>query len=189
MIPNNHSVHIYSESRDLILHLAGMVTSSLLVGHAVLIVATEEHRQQLTEELLSTGIDVQRYADEHLYHTADAPETLSRFMRNGMPVPELFRASVGELLLHIGKQTRSNDGSFTVFGEMVALLWDKGNQAASLRLEELWNEALHDIPFRLHCGYPKRAFGHTAEESAVADLHSCVMTSIPIQRSSSPIEA
>jgi KaiC/GvpD/RAD55 family RecA-like ATPase len=187
--PKNHSAHIYSESRDLILHLAGMVTSSLLVRHAVLIVATEEHRKQLSEELLSTGIDLQRYIDEHLFTVADAAETLSQFMRNDMPAPELFRGSVGQLLLQTGENTRSNDGSFTVFGEMVALLWEKGNQAAALQLEELWNEVLHEIPFRLHCGYPKRAFSHITEEAAVANVHSCIMTNRQVQRSPLPMEA
>jgi MEDS: MEthanogen/methylotroph, DcmR Sensory domain len=189
VVAKNHSVHIYSESRDLILHLAGMVTSSLLVGHAVLIVATEEHHKQLTQELLSSGIDVQRYWDEGLYNMADAAETLSRFMRNDSPVPALFHASVGQLLRQVGEHTRSNDGSFTVFGEMVALLWEKGNQAAALQLEVLWNEALHDVPFRLHCGYPKSAFNHTAEETAVADVHSCVLTNRQVQRSPLPISA
>jgi KaiC/GvpD/RAD55 family RecA-like ATPase len=174
MESNTHSVHIYSESRDLIVHLAGIVTSSLVVGNSVLIVATEEHRKQL-REALSTGIDVQPYIDDGLYTMADAAATLSRFMVDDMPVADLFRASVGQLLLQVREHSRNEEGNFTVFGEMVALLWEKGNHAAALRLEELWNEALQEMPFRLHCGYPKRTFFHQTEEAAIAAVHSYVL--------------
>jgi hypothetical protein len=41
-----------------------------------------------------------------------------------------------------------------VFGEMVALLWTAGNQAAAIRLEELWNDlARSAAPFSLFCAY------------------------------------
>ena len=74
MTPSNHSVHIYSGSSDLIVHLAGIVTSSLVTGHSVLIVATEEHCEKLTEQLLTLGVDLPRYIADGRYVLAGAAE-------------------------------------------------------------------------------------------------------------------
>lgn len=175
--PNIHTVHLYSDSNDLIVHLSGIVASSLLVGSSVVIVATAAHREQLIEELLGVGIDLPRYAQERLFSMLDSKETLASFMVQDMPDPGRFRLSVGQALANARACTRSKSGIFSVFGEMVALLWEAGNQAAALSLEGLWNDTLKEIPFRLHCGYPKRAFRHETEVSAVCKVHSSVLRS------------
>ena len=56
-------------------------------------------------------------------------------------------------LIHV----RGNAG-LTVFGEMVAVLWEQGKKEAALELERLWNEILNGHPFHLHCAYPRWAF-------------------------------
>ena len=175
--PNIHTVHLYSDSNDLIVHLSGIVASSLLVGSSVVIVATAAHREQLIEELLGVGIDLPRYAQERLFSMLDAKETLASFMVQDLPDPSRFRRSVGQVLANARACTRSKSGTFSVFGEMVALLWEAGNQTAALSLEGLWNDILTEIPFRLHCGYPKRAFRHETEVSAVCKVHSSVLRS------------
>jgi hypothetical protein len=41
------------------------------------------------------------------------------------------------------------------FGEMVALLWAQGHNAATLRLEQLWNELIGQEALALFCAYPR----------------------------------
>jgi MEDS: MEthanogen/methylotroph, DcmR Sensory domain len=174
--PTMHSVHIYAESHDLVVHLSGIVASSLVLGRTVLIIATAAHQELLREELLGLGIDVQRYEAEGFYSAVDAEGTLKSFIVSNMPDRGRFRSLVIERLVKTRVCTPGQ--TFTVFGEMVALLWADGNQAAALSLEELWNEALEEMPFRLHCAYPQRVFRRESEITAVCQLHSSVLRSV-----------
>ena len=174
-VPAVHSVHVYNESSDLIARLCGIVSSSLKIGDAVLIVATGEHRDQLVKALLEAGVDVRAYARERRYTMIDANEMLATFMLHGMPDRDLFMASVGNLLVKIRQAARSQGQGITVFGEMVAVLWDQGSKEAALELEGLWNDVLNDRAFHLHCAYPRLGFINQADEAAVCNVHSHVV--------------
>jgi hypothetical protein len=56
----------------------------------------------------------------------------------------------------------------TVFGEMVALLWAEGKKEAALEVEALWNDALNDRAFHLHCAYPRSGFINPAHDDGLA---------------------
>jgi anti-sigma regulatory factor (Ser/Thr protein kinase) len=43
----------------------------------------------------------------------------------------------------------------SAYGEMVALLWQAGNEAAALELETRWNALQADLGFALLCSYPR----------------------------------
>src|SRR4051812_11388776 len=176
MSPPFHSVHIYAESQELITYLGGVVTSSLAVRNPVFIIATEEHHHLLVTYLLMQGVALSTYSQEGLYNAFDAEQLLATFMVSDMPDPNLFRASVCALLADAREHSH---GEVTVFGEMVALLWEKGNRAAALRLEGLWNELLDEIPCRLHCAYASRLFQREVDEWRVCSLHSSVTRTSP----------
>ena len=170
-----HSVHIYNENSDLISRLCGIVSSSLRVGDAVLIVATSEHREQLVKSLEYMGIDVRTEARAGRYTMIDANEMLATFIVDGMPDPGLFRASMGCVLGKVRKAACSKALGLTVFGEMVAILWNTGRKAAALRLEDLWNDTLQYGAFHLHCAYPRGGFINEDDEAAVCRTHSHVV--------------
>ena len=153
-----HSVQFYDTDQALIDRLCGVVSSALLVGNSVLIVATKDHRELLTKALQRLEVNVRNYAREERFTMCDADEMLSKFMVKGMPDPKLFLSTVGQLLLEVKKAARSKDLGLTVFGEMVAVLWDKGNKAGALALESLWNDLLNERAFHLHCAYPRSLF-------------------------------
>ena len=174
-----HSVHIYEDDSALIGRLCGIVASGLQSGNSVLIVATAAHRDQLVAQLDKAGVDVRAVARDGRFTMIDAKETLATFMRNGMPIRGLFMASVGGLLVEAKKAARSKDQGLTVFGEMVALLWDEGKQEAALELESLWNEVLNERAFHLHCAYSRAGFINVDDEgagfAAVCHTHSHVV--------------
>lgn len=64
-----------------------------------------------------------------------------------------------------------------VFGEMVSLLWEQGNVAGALNLEDLWNELSESIRFKLFCAYPTHIFGrrNAAPLHAICERHSHVI--------------
>jgi hypothetical protein len=72
-------------------------------------------------------------------------------------------------MLSLSRQSAWNaDRGLTVFGEMVALLWEDGNHEAALQLEDLWNDLLNDQAFDLHCAYPR----HILENADLVMLRS-----------------
>jgi len=173
--PSIHSVHIYESSSALITRLCGVVSSSLRVGDAVLVVATAEHRSQLIREVEICGVDIRAHAREGLYTMVDAEELLATFMVNGMPDRDMFEASVGSMLRQAHKSARGSHQGLTVFGEMVAVLWDAGKKDAALQLEALWNDAQLNHSFHLHCAYPRAGFIN-GDEALVCNMHSHVLT-------------
>jgi hypothetical protein len=170
-----HSVQFYDTHQALIDRLCGVVSSALLVGNSVLIVATKDHRELLTKSLQRLEVNVRNYAREERFTMCDAEEMLSKFMAKGSPDPKLFLSSVGKLLIDVKKAARSKDQGLTVFGEMVAALWDKGNKVGALALESLWNDLLNESAFHLHCAYPRSLFSQDeAGMLNVCESHSHV---------------
>jgi len=174
-VPAIHSVHVYDHDNDLISRLSAIVSTGLRLGDSVLIVATPAHRDQLVKELGLAGIDVRAAVRDGRYTMLDARETLAVFMRDGSPDRELFLANIGKELASARLQARSRSQGLTVFGEMVAVLWEDGLKSAALELEALWNEALSDTTFHLHCAYPRASFIDASELRSVCETHSHVL--------------
>jgi MEDS: MEthanogen/methylotroph, DcmR Sensory domain len=175
-----HSVHFYDSHDSLIQRLCGVVYSGLLIGNSVLMVCTEAHRLALIQSLERLQIDVRDYARNGRFTMCDAAEMLSMFMVNGLPDAGLFMASVGQLLVGAKNSSRSKDKGLTVFGEMVAVLWERGEKNGALALEKLWNLAMEDRAFHLHCAYPEALFGEDdADLRSICELHSHVLENRP----------
>ncbi len=173
--PAVHSVHIYETDTELINRLGAVISTSLRIGDSVLIVAAAEHRDQLVKSLEESGIDIRQCVREGRYTMLDARETLSTFMRNGVPDERHFHHTVGSSLEAARYRARSRNRGLTVFGEMVALLWQDGQKDAALQLEELWNATLRDSAFHLHCAYPRQLFESASELAAVHNTHTHII--------------
>ena len=173
-----HSVHIYHSDSELIQRLCAVVSSSLRLGDAVLIVGTSEHRNGLVRNLADTGINIRDCVREGRYTMLDAHEALSTFMHKGMPDRQRFMSAMGSTVAAVRRRAVNNSRNITVFGEMVALLWNAGKKNAALHLEKLWNEAISDRGFHLHCAYPRNLFQNEEEVYAVHAAHTHVVQSL-----------
>jgi hypothetical protein len=167
-----HSVQIYDRDCDLVNRLCAITSASLRVGDAVLIVATADHREQLVHGLKDTGINLAECVREGRYTMLDAREALSTFMHEGMPDRKRFMESMGSTVDAVRRRSRNR--GLTVFGEMVSILWHAGKKEAALRLETLWNEAIHDRSFHLHCAYPRSIFENENDVYSVHAAHTHV---------------
>jgi hypothetical protein len=171
-----HSVQFYDSHEALIDRLCGVVSSGLLVGNSVLIVATQQHREQLIAALFKLDVDVCDFSRENRLAMYDAEELLATFMLDDMPDPELFRSSLDEVLGEVKKAFPGQVEGLVIFGEMVAVLWDQGNHAGALALEYLWNELLNERAFHLHCAYPRALFSkNEAGIFNICESHSHVV--------------
>lgn len=158
-----HEVAAYDEAAALDDRVAHFVACSLQDGVPVVTVSRPAHRRAVDALLVTRGVDVERARREGHLTTLDADETLSLLMVGGRPDPDLFAAFVAAVAPVDGP-------AINAFGEMVAVLWERGEVEAALQLEELWSTALAGRhPIRLLCAYPGSVLAD-ADLAAVARM-------------------
>jgi diguanylate cyclase (GGDEF)-like protein len=171
---HGHLVEFYETESFLVDTVSGFLLPALRDGDAAIVVATAEHRDAFEAALEEAGIDVQAAVREGRYLGFDARDVLSRFMAGDAPDPTLFARVIGGVMDEAARGGRN----LRVYGEMVALLWDDGDIASALALEDLWNELSDVRSFELLCAYPMRAFedpGCAAAFQRVCEQHSTVI--------------
>ncbi len=172
-----HFVQFYKADEPLLNRNVGrFLWDGLLRGNALLVIAGEERRASLGNHLARLGADVPLSLRRRQLAMLDAREMLDRFMVNGLPDWHLFHATISEALGAL--QSRADDNGVTAYGEMVGVLWDAGEHAAAVLLEDYWNKLLHVTGISLFCGYPIDVFGsefQVEQLQAVRCAHSCVI--------------
>jgi DcmR-like sensory protein len=166
--PCDHILQVYQRPGELLDSLESFVAGGLRAGEGVLVVATQEHLCALVDRLVTVGIDVNEARSSEQYIDLDAEETLARFMRSGWPDEELFERLIADLLDRAGGDWRR----VRAFGEMVAVLWARGQSSATVRLEYFWQRLCREKGFSVYCAYPQSGFtphadaapGHEREE-------------------------
>ena len=148
--PQGHGVVFYSCDDD----LAGQVTEYLLgamqAGGVGVTLATAAHRAAIEERLEQAGVNLMAARAHGSYVALDAEEIMSRFMINGFADPAGFWGALSPVI----KNATMHHGNIAIFGEMVALLWDRDLASAAVDLEALWNELASQYSFSLLCAYP-----------------------------------
>jgi hypothetical protein len=155
-----HAVQFYKDAGSLANRVATFIADGLNTGHPALIVATAHHTVAITRALSSIGIDVAELKKTGELQVLDARKMLTAFMVDGRPDPLLFRSNMGDVIerLCVGRKPCP----IRVYGEMVDVLWQEGNEYAAIRLEILWNQLASAYDFALLCGY---AVGHFYKET------------------------
>jgi len=171
--PCDHLVQIYEEEGAFLDTLEGFVAGGLRAGDAIVLIATPAHRRSLEDRLRAVGMDLAHASATDQYIALDASETLARFMVDGWPDDARFKALVKDLLSRAGRNGRP----VRAFGEMVAIMWQQGHHAATVRLEHLWHRFCQEEGFSLLCAYPKSGFTEDATESIreICAAHSKVV--------------
>ena len=171
----DHFVQFY-ETDDLLLDaVSDFIGAGLGSGAACIVIATPDHRAALVQRLQANNLDPSGSHAQSKYFALDAAETLSQFLLNGLPDPKQFERVISDVIEHAVKGQKR----MRIFGEMVTLLWQRGDQEAAIHLEALWNRLrLTTHPFSLFCAYPMSLFtGQDCEElfTKVCELHSQVI--------------
>lgn len=149
----NHSLYVYDDDTFLIKNVVQFVKKGLEQQETVIIVATDQHRDELKRVLMAEEQIGLWARNVGTYNTLDASATLALFMRNGWPDEHLFLKVIGHIIASAAGATRVR-----IYGEMVAVLWAEGNPLAAIHLERLWNKLGAQRDFSLLCGYPSSAF-------------------------------
>jgi DNA-binding NarL/FixJ family response regulator len=150
---HRHEVLFYSDEAEFLDGFADFIAAVLQAGNAVLVVATESHRNGLVSTLQRRGLDISPAIEQGHYIPLDVAETLATFMVNDMPEPVRFFKAAGDLIVRAAKVANGEHLRVAACGECAPVLWAQGKAAAAIRLEQLWDEIAKTYGVDILCGY------------------------------------
>jgi hypothetical protein len=147
-----HRALVHASPRQLTASVGPFLEAGILRGAAVIVIATPEHAGALQERIGTERV---------LWLDAGSMVDLLAGS-DGAVDPARAGQVMGDLVREATKV-----GPLWLFGEMAALLVERGEMAAALHLETLWNELARSHDLHRLCGYTHEAF----ERAEAAGLH------------------
>lgn len=175
LAPCDHLIQLYESDEKFLATLVEYVYSGLSLGESVVVIATEQHTSVLNEKLRELGVGIRSERRRHKLILLNAEETLKDFVGDdGWPNDDKFYDVIRSILRRARGAERRR---VRAFGEMVAVLWARGQNAATVRLEHLWQKLCREEDLSLFCAYPKSGFTNYALKSLqdICDAHSKVI--------------
>jgi len=169
-----HAVRFYENDEALSRIVGGFLAEGFVASQPGVVIATPAHRAAIEARLAERGFDVDRLKHDGALLMYDAEETLAAFMVDGMPDAARFmRAAVPVVEQACAGRKRC---VVRAYGEMVDVLWKRGQTAAATRLETLWNVLANSHTFSLLCGYAMASVYENAAVEEICSHHSHVMS-------------
>jgi hypothetical protein len=160
--PGQHIVQLYGEDDQLILRsVSRYLAAGLSRGDGLLVVATREHGRAIDRRLREEDPRAAEAMALGRLVFLDASDTLAQFTVDGRLDRALFERILGEAIRQVRR--RAGSGHVRAFGEMVGLLWAKGQCAMALELEDYWNGLLERSRAALFCAYAIHMFGDDSD--------------------------
>lgn len=113
----------------------------------------------------------------------DAETTLAKLCVDGRVDGEAF----GTELAATVRGAAESDGPVRAYGELVDLLWQRGDVEGAIALERLWNELIDELSFPLLCAYRSSDCADPDTEDALHQI--CRVHTSVSPTSSSPTRA
>ena len=168
---SGHFVELYEDESALVRSIRTFVADGLDLGEPAVLIA-QPSRRDAFEFLVQASFPLRDARENGRLIMLDAEETLGLFMDDDQPNATRFERSMNEIVEAVGEP----GGSIRAFGEMVAVLWARGNVAGALALEDLWNDFIAKNPLRLFCAYPFEAVNQSDSGlTAVCDRHAHIL--------------
>lgn len=149
---HRHGVRFYEEDASLCAAVAEVIARGLRAGEAVLVIGTREHRSAFLDRV--DGPDVAAALASGQLVCLDAHETLAAILEDGAVSATRLEATLGTVI----RAAAEKWGRVCAHGEMVDLLWRRGQQAVALELELLWNDVVDTNALSLLCAYSMESF-------------------------------
>lgn len=125
------------------------VEAGLRRGDSVLVIAAPDQRDRLFERLAAGEFRPQALRELGQLSVLNAEQIAAPYLGGGQPDWASFRSALAPVLSHLqlsGRQTR-------IYSEITKVLWQAGNNAAAIQVEDFWNALAGTFPFALYCGY------------------------------------
>ncbi|MGH7715952.1 MAG: MEDS domain-containing protein [Vulcanimicrobiaceae bacterium] len=169
----DHIVQLYQDEKFLSRAVCRFAAAAIANGEGVILVPTAAHWEAFRPRLEAEGVDVDAAQARHQLTVVDADELLPHFMRDAIPDAPLFLGLAADVVA----QARGGGGARKLrwWGEMVNVLWERGDVAASMNLEDLFDRVSREQNVAVFCSFLMDNFNgdvHTHMLPRLGDNHS-----------------
>jgi hypothetical protein len=149
--PRDHIVQLYQDQQFLNRAVCRFAASAIANGEGIILVPTVAHWDAFRPRLEAEGVDVKAAEQRGQLTVVDADTLLPTFMHDGMPNSPVFLG----LAANVISEARGGGRYPKVrwWGEMVNLLWERGDVAASMNLEDLFDQLAHEQDIAIFCSF------------------------------------
>jgi hypothetical protein len=171
--PRDHIVQLYQDQAFLNRAVCRFAAAALANGEGLILVPTLAHWNAFRPRLEAEGVNVADAQSRGQLTVVDADEFLPRFMQKAMPEAPVFLGLAGEIVA----RTRGSGRYPKVrwWGEMVNILWERGDVAASMKLEDLFDQVSQAQDIAIFCSFLMDNFNgevHTHMLPRLGENHS-----------------
>jgi len=149
--PRDHIVQLYQDQSFLNRAVCRFAAAAIANGEGVILVPTEAHWAAFRPRLEAEGVDIEATQRKGQLTVVDADTLLPQFMRNAMPDAPVFLGLASDVI------TRARDNGryprVRWWGEMVNVLWERGDVAASMALEDQFDRLAHEHEIAIFCSF------------------------------------
>jgi hypothetical protein len=149
--PRDHIVQLYQDQQFLNRAVCRFAAAAIANGEGVILVPTIAHWDAFRPRLESEGVDVKAAEKRGQLTIVDADNLLPTFMSDGMPDSPVFLG----IAANVVSEARG-DGRYPKvrwWGEMVNILWERGDVAASMNLEDLFDRLADEQDISIFCSF------------------------------------
>lgn len=150
-VPCHHIVQLYQDQDFLNRAVCRFAHAGFAKGESVILVSTLPHWNSIGARLDAEGVDVDAARKRGQLTVVDADELLPTFMRDAMPDPDIFPSIFGEVVADV--RAGGNSQRVRVWGEMVNVLWERGDVAASMNLEDQFDQLGKKRDIAIFCSF------------------------------------
>lgn len=149
--PRDHIVQLYQDQQFLNRAVCRFAAGALANGEGVILVPTLAHWEAFYPRLEAEGVDVKAAQNCGQLTVVDADELLPEFMRDAMPDAPLFLGLAADVIDRARDKGRYPKVRW--WGEMVNILWEQGQVAASMNLEDQFDQLAHQHDIAIFCSF------------------------------------
>jgi hypothetical protein len=149
--PRDHIVQLYQDQQFLNRAVCRFAASAIANGEGVILVPTAAHWAAFRPRLEAEGVDTRAAQDSGQLTVVDADELLPEFMRNAMPDAPVFLGLAADVIAKARGGGRYPKVRW--WGEMVNVLWERGDVAASMELEDQFDRLAHEHEIAIFCSF------------------------------------
>jgi hypothetical protein len=149
--PRDHIVQLYQDQQFLNRAVCRFAAGAIANGEGVILVPTAAHWEAFRPRLEAEGVDVKASQARGQLTIVDADELLPHFMRDAMPDAPVFLGLASDVIANARAQDRYPKVRW--WGEMVNILWEQGNVAASMSLEDQFDRLAKHHEIAIFCSF------------------------------------
>lgn len=173
----NHSVQVCQNDTSQAEAVTHYIQKGLLNNEAVVVFARPALRQAVISKMDALGLDVQTFKSQGQIRFFDAEFLLSSFLIEG----ELESSAFQEFIGYPIQVAQLKFGRVRAFGEMVNVLWKKGEYDTAMQLEDLWNDLSKQLEFSLLCSYSLDNLDPNSYDASLELICKCHKHLVPVE--------